>query len=72
MRLLNAFLYDITKKRRAEAEVAYNDISDSALFCYYLAMLFAAAHTDIVLLRSDSLRSLLDSYSPSLVHVGSL
>jgi hypothetical protein len=28
------FLCNVTKKRRAEAEVAYNDISDSALFCY--------------------------------------
>ena len=52
MSSFNWFLCNVTKKRRAEAEVACNDISDSALFCYYLAMLFAAAHTDTVLLRS--------------------
>ena len=36
---LTRFLCKLTKKRRAEAEAAFNDVSDSAQFCYALLSL---------------------------------
>ena len=41
-------LFIVTKKRRAEAEAAYNDVSDAAQYLFFIKLL-VIAHIDTIL-----------------------